>query len=177
DTIAFFQAFQGMEEGVHRRAERVQELLSQPSTAFVVVTSPRREAVDAASFFVECLQDSCIAVQALIVNRLQPRFDAPASPHRSTADTERATRDAASGQGGGRTLAALVGNLEEFRAVADREESEVAPLAAKVASAPVARVPGFATDVHDVDQLEDVADQLFGLGSAPASGRTARRAG
>ena len=177
DTIAFFQAFQGMEEGVHRRAERVQELLSQPSTAFVVVTSARREAVDEASFFVECLRRSHIAVQALIVNRLQPRFDAPASPHRPTADTGRATRDDAGREGGGRVLAALVGNLEEFRAMADREESEVAPLAARVAPAPVALVPIFATDVHDVDQLEDVADQLFGRGSAPASGRSARRAG
>lgn len=176
DTIAFFQAFQGMEDGVHRRAERVQELLSQPLTAFVVVTSARREAVEEATFFVECLLDSQIAAQALVVNRLQPRFEAPARRQRPTA-TSASVADGDAGRDGRRALAALAANLEDFRAVADREESLVAPLAARVAPAPVARVPFFETDVHDLDGLEDIADQLFRPASAPAIGWSASRVG
>ena len=42
DAIAFFQAFEGMEAGFKERADKVLQLLSDPSTAFVLVASPRR---------------------------------------------------------------------------------------------------------------------------------------
>ena len=45
DAIAFFQAFEGMEEGFRQRARHVEELLSDPGTAFVLVASPRRDSV------------------------------------------------------------------------------------------------------------------------------------
>ncbi|MGH9300651.1 MAG: ArsA family ATPase, partial [Acidimicrobiales bacterium] len=41
DTIAFFQAFEGMEQGFRDRASLMLELLGQTDTAFVLVTSPR----------------------------------------------------------------------------------------------------------------------------------------
>jgi anion-transporting ArsA/GET3 family ATPase len=53
DAIAFFQAFEGMEEGFRRRAARVNELLAAPQTAFVLVASPRRDTVTEAHFFVD----------------------------------------------------------------------------------------------------------------------------
>jgi anion-transporting ArsA/GET3 family ATPase len=40
DAVAFFQAFQGMEEGFHNRAGAVRALLADPGTAYVLVTSP-----------------------------------------------------------------------------------------------------------------------------------------
>src|SRR5690349_14035488 len=57
DVVAFFRAFEGMEEGFRSRAAAVDALLSDPSTAFVLVTSPRRDAVDEARFFAERLTD------------------------------------------------------------------------------------------------------------------------
>ena len=56
DAVAFFQAFEGMEEGFRDRAQRVLDLLSEPSTAFVLVASPRRDAVDEAMFFADKLR-------------------------------------------------------------------------------------------------------------------------
>ena len=41
DTIAFFQAFQGMEKGFRERASRVEKLLSQEATGFVLVAAPQ----------------------------------------------------------------------------------------------------------------------------------------
>ena len=41
DAVAFFQAFEGMEEGFRTRAHSVRELLAQADTAFVLVASPR----------------------------------------------------------------------------------------------------------------------------------------
>lgn len=77
DAIAFFQAFEGMEEGFRNRANRMVELLTQPSTAFVLVTSPRADAVEETTYFADRLSQSGISVRALIVNRMHPRFVEP----------------------------------------------------------------------------------------------------
>src|SRR6202030_323723 len=45
DVVAFFRAFEGMEEGFRDRARVVGDLLGDPYTAFVLVTSPRRDAM------------------------------------------------------------------------------------------------------------------------------------
>ena len=161
DTVAFFQAFEGMEQGFRNRADRVLELLSQPSTAFVLVASPRRDAVDEALFFAERLGRSHIAVQGLVVNRLYPRFDA-GSGEPSAPDGSGASPVATGPSGDGQALAALVANRDELRAMAAREEGHFAALTAQVAPAPVARVPFLADDVHDLDGLGAIADHLFG---------------
>ena len=41
DAMAFFRAFEGMEEGFRERARRVEDLLANPGTAFVLVVAPR----------------------------------------------------------------------------------------------------------------------------------------
>ena len=74
DAIAFFQAFEGMEEGFRERADAVLELLSADETAFVLVASPRRDTVEEAQFFAAKLAEADIAVRALIVNRMHPHF-------------------------------------------------------------------------------------------------------
>jgi anion-transporting ArsA/GET3 family ATPase len=172
DTVAFFQAFEGMEQGFRNRADRVLELLSLRSTAFVLVASPRRDAVDEALFFAERLGRSHIAVQGLIVNRLHPRFDArPDEPASEGAPggvpDDQPTAATLAGEGG--ALGALVANRNELRAMAAREEGHLAALAAQVAPAPVARVPFLAADVHDLDGLGVIADHLFREGRPAAA--------
>jgi anion-transporting ArsA/GET3 family ATPase len=141
DAVAFFQAFEGMEEGFRQRAAAVFELLKAESTAFVLVTSPRRDAVQEAGFFASKLGESGIDVNGLVVNRLHPRFgDAPVPDG----------------------LGDLSKNLADFRAIAEREEHHFEALATRVAPAPVARVPFLAGDVHDLQGLEVVGGYLFG---------------
>src|SRR5438270_8330059 len=74
DAVAFFQAFEGMEEGFRQRADRVLHLLADPQTAFVLVTAPRRDAVQEGRFFTAKLGEAGIPVEALVVNRMHPRF-------------------------------------------------------------------------------------------------------
>ena len=74
DAMAFFEAFEGMEQGFRDRAARVEELLGDGTTAFVVVSSPRREAVDETLFFADRLRQTAGRVEALIVNRMFPSF-------------------------------------------------------------------------------------------------------
>ena len=62
DVVAFFRAFEGMEDGFRERAIAVEQLLAEPTTAFVLVTSPRRDALEEAAFFAERLGDHDQAV-------------------------------------------------------------------------------------------------------------------
>ena len=165
DAVAFFRAFEGMEQGFRDRAGRVLELLSDQHTAFVLVAAPRRDAVEEAMFFAEKLAEGDIRVETLVVNRLHPRFGPPdqAGGHAPTPPP-------------GTPLATLYGNLAQFRDVAEREERHFVTLAARVAPAPVVRVPFLAADVHDIEGLDRISDHLFGRGEDP-EGRDGARGG
>jgi anion-transporting ArsA/GET3 family ATPase len=143
DAVTFFQAFEGMEEGFRTRAGAVRLLLSDPSTAFVLVTSARPDAIAEATFFAEKLAEREVIPAALVVNRIQPRFGA-VDPAVS-----------------GGALAPLEANLAALNAVADQEEAAYAGLAAQVAPAPLGRIPLFGHDVHDLGGLQRTADALF----------------
>jgi anion-transporting ArsA/GET3 family ATPase len=147
DAVTFFQAFEGMEEGFRQRAQRVQDLLVDPCTAFVLVTAPRRDAGRETEFFAEKLEEAGIDVDALIVNRMHPRFAAG-----SGRVPEDARRVAA--------LAHLYRNLAELSRLAAGEEAHVAALASRL-GAPAVRVPELESDVHDLDGLARVAAYVF----------------
>ena len=151
DAMTFFRAFEGMEQGFRDRAGRVLELLSHDETAFVLVASPRRDTVEEAGFFAERLGEADIAVRALIVNRMHPRFGT------GTAAAARERADAFRGS----DLGGLYTNLADFALVASREEEHLRGLATKVAPAPVIRVPFLASDVHDLDGLATIGTHLF----------------
>ena len=74
DAVGFFQAFEGMEDGFRSRASAVHELLADPATAYVLVTSARPDAVAEAGFFAEKLAERDVTVAALVVNRIAPSF-------------------------------------------------------------------------------------------------------
>ena len=170
DAVAFFQAFEGMEEGFRHRAARVRELLVQADTAFVLVASPRPDAVDEAVHFAGKLAESHMSVTALVVNRVQPRF----------ADDALAASLPPAGAGAGTALDQLVDNLRGYTAASDREEQAFADLVAKIAPAPVYRIPLLNGDVHDLDGLGTIADLLFAdsdVNTAWAGGHSGEAAG
>jgi anion-transporting ArsA/GET3 family ATPase len=154
DAVTFFQAFEGMEEGFRTRANRVRELLTQPGTAFVLVASPRPDSVEEAVHFAGKLADSDMSVTALIVNRVQPRFGDDRVMNALPSFGERPTSDNA-------VLTDLIENLKGYAAVSDRDEAAYADLVARVAPAPVSRVPLLNSDVHDLPGLGRIADLLF----------------
>jgi anion-transporting ArsA/GET3 family ATPase len=151
DALAFFQAFEGMEAGFRDRAAAVQSLLSSNETAYVLVASPRADTVDEAAYFARKLAQTHLPVEALIVNRMHPRFGA------GRAEADRARADTLAGT----TIGALYANLADFRQMADEEEGELAGLAEQVAPAPVVRVPFLADDVHDLGTLAEIGSHLF----------------
>jgi anion-transporting ArsA/GET3 family ATPase len=168
DVVAFFRAFEGMEEGFRNRAQVVGALLADPDTAFVLITSPRRDAMQEATFFAQRLAEAGQSVQALIVNRVHPSFgtEAPAGL-RAAAQALRISRDDQAPTEPARRLAALYDNLADFREIAAVEREHIEALRDRIGGeTALAYVPYLAHDVHDFAALHEVGDLLFDTISA-----------
>lgn len=76
DALAFFKAFQGLDAGFRQRAQDVDRVLHEPTTAYVVVTSGQTEPVAEATYFVGELESANAVVALVIANRLMPQFGA-----------------------------------------------------------------------------------------------------
>jgi anion-transporting ArsA/GET3 family ATPase len=163
DVIAFFRAFEGMEAGFRDRALAVEALLASPDTAFVLVTSPRRDAMEEARFFAGQLDTNGQTIDALIVNRVHPSFgdESPAGLRATAAELERRTGDEAA-----RRLAARYENLADFREIAELERGHVEGIQARVGAKAIAYVPYLSRDVYDFAALREIGTILF----APADG-------
>jgi anion-transporting ArsA/GET3 family ATPase len=160
DVVAFFRAFEGMEDGFRVRAKAVEALLADTSTAFLLVTSPRRDAVDEARYFAERLGDHHQRVEALIVNRVHPSFgdESPDGLRARAVALRSDTRDAAAAA----RRATLYDNLADFRAIARGERAHLDGLRTMIGTASIMYVPFLAHDVYDFDALGEVARLLFG---------------
>jgi anion-transporting ArsA/GET3 family ATPase len=158
DVVAFFRAFEGMEEGFRQRALAVEQLLGDPATGFVLVTSPRRDALEEAAFFADRLVQRGQEVEALVVNRVHPSFgDEVPGGLRAAADAlrEGGTTPAAE------RLALRYDNLADFRDVARLERAHLDGLSATIDPGAVAFVPYLAEDVYDFHALREIGRQLF----------------
>ncbi|MCP3910180.1 MAG: ArsA family ATPase [Actinomycetia bacterium] len=148
DTIDFFRAFEGLEEGFRGRSLEVLALLESERTAFVLVASPRADTVAEAGWFANRLQEAAIEVGALVVNRMLPRFGTPDALAAALAHTDVSTQERRA-------------NLTQLEGVAASEEAHLEELARQLAPAPVVRVPELSSDVHDLDGLIEVGSYLF----------------
>jgi anion-transporting ArsA/GET3 family ATPase len=170
DVVAFFRAFEGMEQGFRERAADVTALLAAPDTAFVLVTSPRRDAVDEATFFATRLRESELSVEALVVNRVHPAFattgDLDAmriAAQRLGHEAQRATtpeaRDAAA------RLAVRYSNLADYSALGAREREQLADAGRGIGAGEVVYVPSLTHDIVDFVALDAVAQYLTAEGA------------
>jgi anion-transporting ArsA/GET3 family ATPase len=146
DAVDFFQAFEGMEEGFSLRARAVRELLADPGTAYVLITSPRPDSIDETTFFAARLAETGVEPAALVVNRVHPDFP-PVEARLGPAVDD--------------ALGALLDNHRGLAEVVKNEREALAGLVAEVAPSPVARLPLLDADVHDLVGLGTMADHLF----------------
>lgn len=164
DSLAFFQAFSGMETGFRERADDVVALLRAEGTSFMVVASPRHDTITEAVWFAEQLRAQGVGVAAAIVNRVQPAFG-------DERDVDSGGDVDAGAVAGGRSgdldgdrrpgLDALWQNLAELQIVRRAELQALRPLVELTEPSPVALVPLLDRDVHDIDTLDVIATHLF----------------
>ncbi len=154
DSVAFFQAFAGMETGFRERADEVVQLIQAPETSFVVIASPHHDTIGEAVWFSAQLIDQGVGVTSAIVNRTHPQF--------GDGSAVTATDAAASArESGDDVLAALWDNVAALRTMRDLELDVIAPLAEIVGGDRLVVLPLLDGDVHDLDGLLVIAGHLF----------------
>jgi anion-transporting ArsA/GET3 family ATPase len=167
DELAeFFQAFSGMVGGFQERAHRVNELLSDDRTAFLVVCGPQGEPIDEAVYFHRKLEEAEMPFGGVIVNKVH-------------ADGEHADDPAVEGE-----LAELLSDPElagrvaanhrDFRALAERDRRNIRKLAEELGTGAVIEVPYLEHDVHDLAGLLELNRYLFASEKAEVTGLPAR---
>ena len=153
DLSEFFGAFGDMAIGIRERAGIVKTLLADPGTTFLLVTSPRRDAIDEAIFFRRRLRRSGMPFGAAVVNRVHEGVH-------ETANGEDVVDDlvALLGERLGRRVAR---NFDDYRRIGERDRANVERLAAELRDGPLVQVPLLDDDVHDVAGLRALAEHLF----------------
>jgi anion-transporting ArsA/GET3 family ATPase len=154
DSLAFFQAFAGMESGFRERADDVVQLIRAPETSFVVVAAPHHDTIDEAVWFANQLIDQGVGVHSAIVNRAHPEFGVGSASAAGQAATE-VRRD------GHESLGVLWDNVAALRTMRDLELEVIAPLADIVGAERLVVLPLLDADVHDLDGLWLIAGHLF----------------
>jgi anion-transporting ArsA/GET3 family ATPase len=152
ETVAFFRSIAAIEAGLRQRAVEMAAALRSPSTSFVVVTSPRAEAIDEADHLAGVLGEGRFSIGAIVVNLVHPLPEV-------IPDGLEAPE--------GSALAEQLAHHRELSALAGAERTEIDGLADRVGrgtDVPVTRVPLLDDDVHDVATLLRLAALL----SSPA---------
>jgi anion-transporting ArsA/GET3 family ATPase len=151
DLSAFFSSFAGMTEGFRERAEKVNALLADSRSAFVLVTSPRADAVDEAGWFHHRLLDAGLPFAGVVANRVRPAMPKgdPSKELAELLDDEALARK-------------VLRTFEEERRLAAQDRRNLAALKKRLGRKPMIEVPHLDDDVHDLPGLRRMDEYLFG---------------
>ena len=144
-----------MVDGFQARAKRVNNLLADPRTCFLVVCGPQGEPIDEAVYFHRKLVEAKLPFGGVIVNKVhypaeQLRGDGgdlPAALAEKLGDEDLAQRVAA--------------NFSDYQALAERDARNIEHLARELRTQGVIRVPYLDEDVHDLAGLAEINRYLF----------------
>ena len=168
DLAEFFNAFSGMVDGFQARAKRVNKLLAEPSTTFLVVCGPQGEPINEAVYFHRKLVEAKLPFGGVIVNKVHY----PAEKLRGEVeDLPAALAEALDDEDLARRVAA---NFSDYQALAERDARNIEHLARELRATGVIRVPYMDEDVHDLAGLAEINRYLFATGEervAMAAGR------
>jgi anion-transporting ArsA/GET3 family ATPase len=150
DLSVFFRTLGGMIDGFTERADRVEALLGDPATTFLIVTSPRHDPAEEAIHFHRKLAEASMPFGGLVINRVHRAGDLNGGLPPALAKEL------------GRDLADRVDtSARELAALAARDADGVARLVSELGDPPAIVVPELDDDVHDVDGLVRIRDCLF----------------
>ncbi|MFZ5870932.1 MAG: ArsA family ATPase [Actinomycetota bacterium] len=157
DVQTFVAALDTIFGGFRQRAEHTYAMLQAPGTAFIVVAAPDPDALREASYFVERLEQDRMPLAGLVLNRVHTSVIDDLNVERSLAAAEQLEED------GVHPLAAGLLRLHADRMTRrEREQQLAVRMYAAHPGLPVVEVPVLAEDVHDLDGLRTVGEDLSG---------------
>lgn len=160
DLAEFFAAFSGMVGGFRERAKRVNELLADRRTAFLVVCGPQGEPTEEAVYFHRKLVEAELPFGAVIVNKVHPAYEAGDERELARRLAE-ALGEPGAADGGEGLTARVVSNHAEHRALAERDARNIERLAREMRARRTIQVPYLDEDVHDLAGLLELDRYLF----------------
>ncbi len=155
DLSEFFTAFSGMIDGFQDRAHRVNTLLRDDETAFVIVCGPQAEPIEEAVFFHSKLMEANMNFAGAVVNRVRYRLGTRVPKLGSLRERIEAEVDDPE------LAERAARNLIEYDVLARRDAENVQRLTERLHGEPVIRIPYLDTDVHDVAGLCEINRYLF----------------
>jgi anion-transporting ArsA/GET3 family ATPase len=144
DLSEFFQSFGDMSEGFRARAERVAELLGSDAATFVLVASPRKDAIDDAIYFHDQLAERGLPFGGVVVNRVH---DLSGSDSKLDLGPE--------------LTAKVEATYADYQVLASRDRANLKRLTKRLDGEPVVVVPELDGDVHDLDGLAAMVEHLY----------------
>jgi anion-transporting ArsA/GET3 family ATPase len=159
DISAFVAALDTMFGGFRERATATYELLRRPGTWFVVVATPEPDALREASYFVDRLSTEGMPLAGLVLNRTHPPATTGLSATRAEAAAEEVTE---AGSPGADVAAAALRVHAERMTQAVREQHLADRFTSAHPEVAVRTVPAAAGDVHDLDGLRRMGEELTG---------------
>lgn len=152
--------------GFRARAEKTYAVLQRPSTGFVVVATPDRDALREASYFTRRLAEERMPLVGLVLNRMATAV-APIDLDRTRITVAGLPGGFPDGDAGnepaGLDLTRRLLHLHaEHSTVRAAQQAQADRFAAAHLDLPTAFVPGLPSDVHDLDGLRLVGAALAG---------------
>jgi anion-transporting ArsA/GET3 family ATPase len=159
DVAGFLTELSGLLGGMHDRAARVLELLSESDVGFIIVTGPDPRAIDEAIGLHERLIRSEMSPCGFVINKVHPLRRVAVKPDELGP---RIARIAGSDLAEATHLAALLLQANaQMQVLARADADQVARLKERCGNGqPYIQVPLFDADIHDIEQLVKVADHL-----------------
>jgi anion-transporting ArsA/GET3 family ATPase len=167
EVSEFFAAFSGMVGGFRDRAKRVNELLGDRRSSFLVVCGPQGEPIEEAVYFHRKLVEAKLPFGGVIVNKVHYAYDGEA------AEGERLRTELTDALDDAELAAKVADNFSDYSALAERDRRNIDHLARELNERRVIRVPYLDEDVHDIAGLAELNRYLF----ATAKEREALAAG
>ena len=153
ELSTFFGALGGLTDGFRERARGVEQLLRDPQTGFLIVTSPEHEPTREASFLHAQLARERMNFAGLIVNRFHDQG--------LEGQTREQVADLLASQLDPGLAARVATNLADFDVLVQRDRESVAELSRDLGEAQPLLVAQLTGDVQDLRGLSVIAEQLF----------------
>jgi anion-transporting ArsA/GET3 family ATPase len=153
EVSAFFASIGELTEGFAERARGVEELMRDPTTAFLLLSTPEPEPAREAIFLAEQLAGASLTRTGVVLNRVHPG----GLEGLAVEDV----RELLAPELGADLAARAAANLADFDVLVRRDRESIAHLSAALEDPDPILVPHLDVDVQDLAGLAEIERRLF----------------